>query len=188
MPAAGILGWKGSKYWRPILHNSKSPETPRKLFLEIIKNIERRKYQRGPTPWPRGWGRALPPWARPLASWAPWWPSGAHLLLYEGFYPGKNQEQAYGTKLRRHEVEPWRNQSRAPAELFCQGNFPPGGGNQSHRHRHHQRSSRRGRANLHQHLYQHHLLSNPSSSLVFNLVTGTIDWCLWVTSSVDYIL
>ena len=21
---------------------------------------------RGPTPWPRGWGRALPPWARPL--------------------------------------------------------------------------------------------------------------------------
>ncbi|XBJ00502.1 hypothetical protein VPH35_020388 [Triticum aestivum] len=26
------------------------------------------------------------------------------------------------------------------------------------------------------------------SSLVFNLVIGTIDWCLWVTSSVDYIL
>ena len=34
--------------------------------MEIIKNTERRKYQRGPTPWPRGWGRALPPWARPL--------------------------------------------------------------------------------------------------------------------------
>ena len=60
MPAAGILGWKRSKYYRPILHNSKSPETPRKLFLEIIKNTERKKYQRGPTPWPRGWG------ARPL--------------------------------------------------------------------------------------------------------------------------
>ena len=42
------------------MHNSKSPETPRKLFLEIIKNTERKKYQRGPTPWPRGWG------ARPL--------------------------------------------------------------------------------------------------------------------------
>ena len=26
--------------------------------------------------------------AHPI-SWAPWWPSGAHLLLYEGFYPGK---------------------------------------------------------------------------------------------------
>ena len=43
----------------------------------------------GPTPCPGGWG------ARPLllgvppVSWAPWWPSGAHLLLYEGFYPGK---------------------------------------------------------------------------------------------------
>ena len=48
------------------MHNSKSPETPRKLFLEIIKNTERRKYQRGPTPWPRGWGRALPPGRAPL--------------------------------------------------------------------------------------------------------------------------
>ena len=29
---------------------------------------------------------------------------------------------------------------------------------------------------------------NPSSSLVFNLCTGTSYWYLWVTSSVDYIL
>ena len=56
MPAAGILGWKRSKYWKPILHGSKSPETPRKSFLELIRIIERKKYQRGPTPWPRGWG------------------------------------------------------------------------------------------------------------------------------------
>ena len=83
--------------------------------------------------------------------------------------PWKNRGQAYETKLRRHEAEPWRNQSRAPAELFCQGHFPPGGGN--HRHRHHQRSSHREGANLHQHLHQHHLLSNPSSSLVSNLVS-----------------
>ena len=55
MLAAGILGWKRSKYWRPILHNSKSPETSRKSFLEFIKNTGRRKYQRGATPWPRGW-------------------------------------------------------------------------------------------------------------------------------------
>ena len=27
-------------------------------------------------------------------------------------------------RLRRHEAEPWRIQSRAPAELFCRGNFP----------------------------------------------------------------
>ena len=79
----------------------------------------------------------------PPVSWAPWWPPDVHLPLYEGFYPGKNHAQAYGTKLRRHEAEPWRNQSRALAELFCRGHFPPGGGN--HRHRHHQRSSHRER-------------------------------------------
>ena len=59
-------GWKSRKYWKPILHSSKNPETPRKLFLEIIKNTERRKYQRGTTPWPRGWGHAHPYWAHPL--------------------------------------------------------------------------------------------------------------------------
>ena len=65
MPAAGILGWKRSKYWRPILHISKSPETPCELFSEYIKNIERRKYQRGATHHPRGWG------ARPLSRGPP---------------------------------------------------------------------------------------------------------------------
>ena len=111
--------------------------------MELIRIIERRKYQRGPTPWPGGWGRP-PYWARPPVSWAPCWPSGAHLLLYEVFRPKKNHKQAFGTRLRRHEAEPWRNQSRALAELFCRGNFPPGGGN--HHHRHHQRSSHRERA------------------------------------------
>ena len=42
--------------------------------------------------------------------------------------------------------------------------------------------------NLHQHLHQHHLISNPSSSLVFNLCPKTSDWYLWVASSVDYLL
>ena len=71
MPAAGILGWKRSKYYRPILHSSKSPETSRKSFLELIKNTGRRKYQRGATPWPRGWGRAHPYWALPLSRGPP---------------------------------------------------------------------------------------------------------------------
>ena len=70
----------------------------------------------------------------------------------------------------------WRNQSRAPAELFSQGNIPPGGG--SHHHRHHQRSSHREGVNLHQHLHQHHLLSNPSSSLVSDLCLRNSDWYL----------
>ena len=55
------------------------------MFSEYIKNTQWKKFTRGGTPCPRGWGRALPPWARPPTSWAPWWPSGGHLLLYEVF-------------------------------------------------------------------------------------------------------
>ena len=131
------------------------------------------------------WAKKVPEGAHTLAtrvggappvSWAPWWPSDAHLLLYEVFHPRKNNKQALGKKPRRHEAEPWRNQSRAPAELFCRGNFPPGGGD--HRHRHHQRSSHREGVNLQQHLHQHHLLSNPSSSLVSNSCLIVWDWYL----------
>ena len=82
-------GWKRSKYWKPILHSSKNPETPWKLFLELIRIIERRKHQRGPTSWQGGWGACPPILGAPPVSWAPWWPSDAHLLLHEGFYPGK---------------------------------------------------------------------------------------------------
>ena len=75
------------------------------VLFGINKNIERRKFQRGATPWPWGWGRALPPGCAP-ASWAPWQASGAHLLLYEVFYTRKNHKQAFGMKHRRHEAEP----------------------------------------------------------------------------------
>ena len=63
-------------------------------------------------------GRCPPLLGAPPVSWTPWWAPGVHLLLYEGFYPGKNRGLAYGMKLRRHEAEPWWNQSRAPAELY----------------------------------------------------------------------
>ena len=152
-------GWKRSKHWKPILHYSKNPETPRNLFLELIRIIERRNYQRGPTPRPGGWGRAHPYWARPLSPGHRGGPPVPIFCYMKAFTLEKNHKQAYGTKLRRHEAEPWRNQSRAPVELFCRGNFPPGGGN--HHHRHHQRSSLREGVNLHQHLHQHHLVSKP---------------------------
>ena len=106
------------------------------MFLEYIKNIGRRKYQRGATSQPQGGGAGPTPWARLRTLWAPWQASGAHLWLYGIFYPGKNQEEDLGTKHLRHEAEPWRNQSRAPAELFCRGNIPPGGGNHHHRSSH----------------------------------------------------
>ena len=59
-------GWKRSKRWKPILHNSKSPETPRNNFLELIRISERKKYTRGPTPCP-GERRAPPYRACPLS-------------------------------------------------------------------------------------------------------------------------
>ena len=90
--------------------------------------------------------------------------------------------------MERRRIKPELGQDHfcSPAERFRLGYFPPGGGNRSHRH--HQRPSHRGRVNLHQHLHQYHLISNPSSSLVSNLCIQTSDWYLWVASSVDYSL
>ena len=48
-----------------------NPETPRNLFLELIRIIERKKHLRGPTPWPRGWGARPPLLGMPPVSWAP---------------------------------------------------------------------------------------------------------------------
>ena len=98
----------------------------------------------------------------------------------------KNKDRTFGMKRRSLEAELGQEHFCTPVERFCRGNFPPGGGNL--RHHHHQQISHLGEENLHQHLHQHNLISIPSSSLVFNLGTGTIDWCLWVTSSVNYIL
>ena len=71
----------------------------------------------------------------------------------------KKLEQSFRDEAPSSRGGTWRNQSRSPAGLFYQGNFPPRGGNRSHRH--HQRSSHREGVNLHQHLHQHHLLSKP---------------------------
>ena len=139
------------------------------MFSKYIKNTESKNFTRGATPCPRGWGRALPPWARPPTSWAPWWPSGGHLLLYEVFRWEKNKKPSSRTKLRRHEAEPWWNQSRALVKLFCRANFTLGGGN--HRHHHHQCSSHRERE-ISINIFISTISSqNPSSSLAPILVT-----------------
>ena len=185
MPAAGILGQKRSKYWRPILHSSKSPETSRKTFSEYIKNTQWKKFTRGSTPCPQGWGAPYPLGTPPI-SWAPWWPSGDHLLLYEVF----RWEKIASHLLGRNSAATRRN--LGGTNLGLRRSCSAGetslrkGGN--HHHRHHQRSSHREGVNLHQHLHQHHLLSNPSSSLVSNLSLKALDWYLWVASSVDYSL
>ena len=103
-----------------------------------------------PTPWAHQGAQAHPGGLCP-----PRPTSGAPLLVYKSFWPRKIIKNTFGMV-----------RCRLEAERFCRGNFPPGGGNRSHRH--HQRSSHREGVNLHQHLHQHHLLSNPSSSLVSN--------------------
>ena len=125
---------------------------------------------REPTPCSRGCG-ACPPGARPL----PRGPPGGSLTpifsYMKSFDEKKNIKQPLGTRLCRHEAEPWRNQSRAPAELFCRGHFPPGGGN--HHHRNHQCSSHRERA-ISINIFISTISSqNPSSSLVSNSGIGT---------------
>ena len=157
------------------------------IFSEYLRFFGAINIRGGCTRWVQStWARQHPQ-ARPGGCCPPRPTSSAHLLVYKSFWPRKNKGRTSGTKCRRRlEAELGQEHFCPPVERFRRGNFPPGGGN--HRHHHHQQLSHLGEGNLHQHLHQHHLISNPSSSLVFNLVTGTIDWCLWVTSSVDYIL
>ena len=143
MPAAGILGWKRSKYWKPILHSSKSPESPRKSFLELLRIVERRKYQRGPTPWLGGWGCAPPTGRAPHPPGPPGGPPVPIFCYMKSFTLEKIISKLAG----RNSAATRRNQSRAPVEQICRGNFPPGGGN--HHHHHHQRSSHWEGVNLH---------------------------------------
>ena len=118
----------------------------------------------------------------PLGAPLPRGPPGRPLVPIFCYMKAFTLEKIISKLTGRNSAATRRNQSRAPGELFCWGNFPSGGGN------HHHRSSHREGVNLHQHLHQHHLLSNPSSSLVSNLCTKTSDWYLWVASSVDYSL
>ena len=114
-------------------------------------------------------GGGAPPRVRPLSHGPPGGSPTPIFSYMKSFDEKKNRRQPFGTRLRRHEAEPWRNQSRAPAELFCRGHFPPGGGN--HHHRHHQRSSHRERA-ISINIFTSTISSqNPSSSLVSNLVS-----------------
>ena len=138
-----------------------------KVIFGINKNTGRRKYQRGPTPCPRGgWGRALPLRAPPT-SWPPVSPSVAIFCYMKACTLEKIISKVTGrnsTATRRNlggtNLGLRRSCSAGETSLREGGN---------HRHRHHQRSSHREGPNLHQHLHQHHLISNPSSSLVSNL-------------------
>ena len=65
----------------------------------MYKKYWAKKALEGATSHPQGWGA-------PPALWATWKAPGAHILLYEGFCPGKNEEEAFGMKRHRLEAEP----------------------------------------------------------------------------------
>ena len=163
MPAAGILGYKKEEILKTYSAQLQKSWNSTKIIFGNNKKYWTEEIRQGGHHLPTRVGGAPYPPGRGC------WLSGCHLLIYEVFRQGKNHKQPFGTRLRRHEAEPWRNQSRAPAELFCRGNFPPGGGN--HRHRHHQRSSHRERE-ISINIFTSTISSqNPSSSLVSNLVS-----------------
>ena len=181
MQTAGILGWKRSKYQRPILHSSKTPETSRKSFLELIKILSEEITRGGPHPGHEGGGAPYP-----LGAPLPRGPPGRPPVPIFYYMKSFTLENIISKLSGRNTAATRRNRSRAPVELFCRGNIPLGGGNRHHHHHH--RSYHQEGGNLHQHHHQHHFLSNSSSSLVSDLCLKTSDWYLWVSSSVDYSL
>src|SRR5215216_4048203 len=48
------------------------------MFLGYLRIYRRKKYVSGLTRGPQGWGRALPPWARPPPFWPPLGSSDLH--------------------------------------------------------------------------------------------------------------
>ena len=152
------------------------------MFQNIYKIYWAKEVPEGGHPPSTRVGARPTPLGVPPASWLP----GSPLMPIFGYMESFVEEKIISKLTGRNSAATRRNQSRAPVELFYRGNLPPGGGN--HHHHHHQRSSHREAVNLHQHIHQHHLISNPSSSLVSNLCIQTSDWYMWVASSVDYSL
>ena len=152
--------WTWKSYVRPpILHNSKWVKTSRRILMEYIRIIGANKYQRGPTRW------AQPSWecqgaqARSGGLWPPRPPPMPLFWYISHFDLEKRRRGLTG----RSAAISRRNLGRSTFSLrrsdSAGGTSLPEGEN--HRHHHRQQLSHLG-DNLHQHLQQHHLLSNPS--------------------------
>ena len=91
MPATGILGWKGANIRDLFCTTPKVLKLHGEYFWNNKKYWAKKAPEGDHTLAKRVGGTPTPTGHAPV-SWAPWWPSGAHLLLYEGFYPGKKSE------------------------------------------------------------------------------------------------
>ena len=106
-------GWRRSKHWKPILHSSKRPETPRNLFLDLIRIIEWKKHLRGPTPWPGGWGARPPLLGAPLSPGPPGGPPVSIFCYMKAF----TLEKIMGKLTGRNSAATRRNLSGTNLEL-----------------------------------------------------------------------
>ena len=154
--------------------------------MDYLRNIGANKHQRGATGWAQPtWARQSPPW-RALVGCGLLGPPPVPIFWYISRF---DLENIKGGLSGRSAVASRRNLGRSTFALRWSdsaGELPSRRGKSSSSSSPTTQPSWEGISSS---TYQHHqLLSNPSSSLVFNLCTKTIDWCLWVTSSVDYIL
>ena len=78
-------GWKRSKYWKPILHSSKNPETPRNLFFGINKNYWAEETPQGAHTLARRVGARPPLLGAPLSPGPPGGPSVSILCYMKAF-------------------------------------------------------------------------------------------------------
>ena len=155
--------------------------------MELIKNTEQRKYQRGATRHPRGWGGARPtPWACPLPRGPPGGPLMPIFCYMESFVEEKiisklsgRDSAATRRNLGGSNLGLRRSCSAGETSLW-EGeiitivitNNPL-----------------IGRGSISINIFTRTISSqNPSSALVSNLCIQTSDWYLWVASSVDYSL
>ena len=126
------------------------------------------------------------PWACPGGLWGPWPASGAHLLVYKLIFPSKNKERTFETECRRLKAELGQEHFCSPVVLFRRDTSLPAGEVETIVITNNPLIVG---GPIFINIFNSTISSqNCSPTLVFNLCMKTLDWYLWVTSSVDYIL
>ena len=150
--------------------------------FQIYKKYWEQELHQGATPCPRGWGRALPPWACPLPRGPPGGPPMAIFCYMESFDEEKTRSHlsrwdsaATRRNLGGTNLGLWRSCSAGDTSLR-EGEIITN-------------DPLIGRGSIFINTFTSTISSqNPSSSPVSNSCFQVRDWYLWVASSVDYSL
>ena len=99
MKRENVGSWKSGLEKEQILETYSAQLQKSSNFTEAVFGINKKYWRKDQ---PEGAhtlatrvGARPTPWARTPVSWAPWLASGAHLLLYEVFYPRKKSEGSF---------------------------------------------------------------------------------------------